>query len=418
VKIFTTGNVLNNSYNMTRFLRAKGVDAELFLDDSTPGGQNYPWWEHSELSPEELPEWIHYWHVTSSDFLRFSSRFKAMAAEFSKCDIALVTSWGPILSEAAGVPSVFYSYGTDLMAAHTRRELSEGFRRVLSLSKPGLRSLLLGLRQRHALKSSTDVVAIMMGWQIESYVRPLGLIPKMEKTRLAWRVEDYESNPIPDLVRRYEGYDLVFFMLTRHSWRSVWSDIKGNDKFIRAFAAFVRERQGKFRLICVEKGPDVSASKALIEELSIGEYTEWVPEMNKDALRGYYSLPNGVVVDQFWHDEWYRRYPADKGYPRIGFGSGSIEAMCARRPLITVFFDHEFYEGAKPPVLNAFSVSQIRGRLHEVVDMGSDGRRALADAAHDFVMRYHDWSAVTDRYIALLERTFKRRSGRASPAKG
>lgn len=412
MKVFTNGNVLNNSYNMTRFLRAKGVDAEMFLDDSSPGGQNYPWWEHTRLSATDLPPWIHYRRVSERDFLLRNHQFMEMAREFSKCDVALVTAWGPILSEAAQIPHVFYSYGGDLMAAHTSREMKEGLRRVLARKRPGIRPMLLGLRQRAALKRSTDLVAIMMGWQVESYVRPLGLIDKMVRTRLPWKVEDYESKPVADLVRKYEACDLVFFMLTRHSWRSLWSDLKGNDKFIRAFAAFVRERPGKFRLVCIEKGPDVGASKSLIEQLGISKYVEWVPEMNKDGVRSYYSLPNAVVVDQFWHDQWYLRYPADVGYPRIGFGSGSIEALCARRPLITVFFDREFYDGAEPPILSAFKIPQIRARLHEVVDMGEEGRRTLGDQGYAFVRRYHDWSGVTDRYISLLEATVRRRRDR------
>ena len=415
MRVFTTGNVLNNSYNMTRFLRAKGVNAEMFLDDTTPGGQNYPWWEDSSLAPDRLPDWIHYRGVSATDFLRQGRQFRAMAAEFAKCDVALVSSWGPILSRAAHVPHIFFSYGGDLMAAHTTRQLREGLRRVLQGARPGVRETLLGLRQRQALKSS-DLVAIMMGWQIENYVRPLGLIDKMVLMRMPWRIEDYEVRPVADLVRKYAAYEVVFFMLTRHSWRSVWIDLKGNDKFIRAFAEFIRERQERFRLICIEKGPDVRASKDLIEKLGIAEYVEWIPEMNKDGMRAYYSIPNAVVVDQFWHDEWYVRYPADKGHPRIGFGTGSIEAMCARRPLITVFFDHEFYDGAEPPILKAFTVDQIHARLHEVVDMGKDRRCTLGNEAYSFVSRYHGWSGVTDRYISLLEATIRKRR-RAPPGK-
>ncbi|MFL5482617.1 MAG: hypothetical protein ACJ8AK_10555 [Gemmatimonadaceae bacterium] len=401
---------------MTRFLRAKGIDAEMFLDDSSPGGQNYPWWEHASLSPDNLPEWIHYRRVSERDYLLKSQAFRKLSSEFARGDIALLTAWGPILASAAGIPHVFYSYGGDLMAAHTRRELTEGVRRVIGGKRPGIRPTLLGMRQRKALQESTDVVAIMMGWQIENYVRPLGLIGKMARTRLPWRVDDYEANPVAELVRKYDSFDVVFFMLTRHSWRSLWSDLKGNDKFIRAFAAFVHQRPGNFKLICIDKGPDVEASRQLISRLGIERYVEWIPEMNKDGMRAYYSLPNGVVVDQFWHDEWYRRYPADEGYPRIGFGSGSIEALCARRPLITVFFDREFYDGAEPPILKAFTVPEIHARLREAVDMGPERRRELGERGHAFVRRYHDWSVVTDRYIALLEETMRKRGRRPQKA--
>jgi hypothetical protein len=221
MKVFTYGNVLNNAYNVTRFLRARGVDAEMFLDDSAPVGQNYPWWEHKDLSPDNLPDWIHYHRVTATDILLRRPAFQRMASEFAACDVALVCHWGPILAQAAGVPTLFYSYGGDVAVAHTSRELKEAARRLWRRNKPGLRSILMGLRQRHALKTYVDRIGILMGYQVDNYVRPLGLTDKMVHLRLAWDVEAYEPNPQQSLVDRYASYDLVYFMLARHSWSSV-----------------------------------------------------------------------------------------------------------------------------------------------------------------------------------------------------
>jgi glycosyltransferase involved in cell wall biosynthesis len=409
VKVFTYGNVLNNAYNVTRFLRARGIDAEMFLDDSAPTGQNYPWWEHRDLSPENLPSWIHYHRVTATDILLQREPFKQMARDFSACDIALVCHWGPILAQAAGVPTLFFSYGGDVAVAHTSRELREAARRVAHLNKPGIRDIMMGLRQRRALKEHVSRVGILMGYQIDNYVRPMGLVPKMVKLRLAWDIEAYEPNPQQALVDKYAEFDVVYFMLTRHSWTSVWNDIKGNDKFIRAFARLVREKRANVRLVCIEKGPDVAASKQLIRSLGIESAVEWVGEMTKDSMRAYYSLPNVVVADQFWHDDWQKRFPADTPVPRIGFGSGSIEALSAKRPLITVFFEHEFYEGAEPPILRAFREDEIFERLIESIEMGPDGRRELGERGHAFVMKYHDWRVTIDMYIRQLEEIHARK---------
>jgi hypothetical protein len=129
---------------------------------------------------------------------------------------------------------------------------------------------------------------------------------------------------------------------------------------------------------------------------------EWVQEMNKDQMRGFYSLPNVVVVDQFWHDEWQQRFPADSPLPRIGFGSGSIEALSAKRPLITVFFDQPFYGGATPPVLYAFREDEIYTRIVESIEMGDEGRREMGERGHAFVMKYHDWRTTIDAYTEQL----------------
>jgi glycosyltransferase involved in cell wall biosynthesis len=403
LKVFTYGNVLNNAYNVTRFLRARGIDAEMFLDDSAPVGQNYPWWEHRELSPDQLPSWIHYHRVSATDILLQREPFMRMAREFATCDIALVCHWGPILAQKAGVPALFFSYGGDVAVAHTARELVEAGRRLARFNKPGIRGILMGLRQRRALKQHVSRVGILMGYQIENYVRPIGLVPKMVKLRLAWDIAAYEPNPQPALVEKYAAFDVVYFMLARHSWTSVWNDLKGNDKFIRAFARLVKDQRANVRLVCIEKGPDVDASKQLIAALGIEGSVEWVGEMTKDSMRAYYSLPNVVVADQFWHDDWQKRFPADTPVPRIGFGSGSIEAMSAKRPLITVFFEQEFYDGAEPPILRAFREDEIYERLIESVDLGPEGRRELGERGHAFVMKYHDWRATIDMYIVQLE---------------
>jgi glycosyltransferase involved in cell wall biosynthesis len=402
MKIFLYGNVLNNAYNLTRFLRQHGYDAEMFLDDTAPSSQNYPWWEHGSLAPDALPSWIHYHRVTLADFTFRRRRFREMARQFSACDVALVSHWGPILAEAADVPCMFFSYGGDLLVAHSRREVHEMGRRLLRRNKPGLRQFLVGLRQRKALQRHVSVIGIAMGYQIDNYMRPLGLLPKMVKVRLAWDIDEYLPRPDSALVAKYEQFEIVYFMLARHSWLSVWNDLKGNDKFIRAFARFVKGRKANVRLVMISKGPDVGASRRLVTKLGIDDAVEWVTEMPKDHLRRYYSLPNVVVVDQFWDDRWRERYPMDVT-PRIGFGSGSIEALCAKRPLITAFFEQEFYEGDTPPILSAFTEDEILVQLNRSLDLGAAGRRSLGERGHEFVRKYHDWRTTTAMYSRQLE---------------
>ncbi len=401
MKIHTYGNVLNNSYNLTRFLRAKGIDAEMFLDDTSLSGQDYPWWEDADVTADALPPWIHYHPVTRADVLRNSAPFRGMVSAFRNCDAALTCSWGPILSAAADVPSFFYSYGGDLVVAHTAKALRDGARRMVAGYRPGIRDVLLGRLQRRAL-DHVSRIGVSNAYQIENYVRPLGLLPKMVRTRLAWDLDAYAPQPSPELAARYEAYDMVFFMLTRHVWCSVWNDIKGNDKFIRAFAAFVRSGSRPTKLIMVEKGQDVDASKALVRALGIERHVDWISEQNKDGMRRYYSIPNVVIVDQFWHDDWKRCYPGDAPLPRMSFGSGSIEALAARRPLISAFFDHEIYDGESPPILTAFTVPEILERLHECAAIGPEGLRDYGERGHAFVRRHHDWRVTTDLYISHL----------------
>ncbi len=403
MKVYTYGNILNNSYNLTRFLRAKGVEAEMFLDDSSPSPQDYPWWEDSLLSPESLPEWIHYYQINPSFY--FPNRaFKKMIEDFSDCDVALVCHWGPIIARRAGVPFFFYSYGTDLNIAMVGQNLKSAAHNLARFEKPvGLRwTSLMGVLQRRALRKA-DRIGVMMGYQVYNCVQKLGLLSKMVPVRLVWDIDKYQPQEDIELVEKYKKYEIVYFMVARHTWKSVWRDFKGNDKCIRAFARFVNEKKPNVRLVCIEKGADVGASKKLVTSLGIETYVEWVAEMNKDGIRAYNSLPNVVVLDQFWHDDWQRRWPEDKPNPAFGFGSASIEALSACRPLITIFFDEKFYDGDRPPVLSAFKEDEIYERLVQTLEMGAEERRELGKRGREFVVKYHGWENTTDMYIDVLE---------------
>lgn len=412
MKVFTYGNTLNNSYYLTKFLRAKGIDAEMFLDNSSKYGQDYPWWEDAHLTPDTLPEWIHYYPI-KPNFLFPNSEFKKMIAEFSKCDVALVSGWGPIVASTAKVPFFFFSHGADIDVTFFNEKLRKALRDIVHFKKPsGIKSaLLFGSKQRKAINKA-DRIGILMGYQINNYVKKMGLLHKMVLIRLPWDIEKYKPAYNPTVEKKYNKYDLVYFMSTRHSWKSIWNDVKGNDKFIRAFARFVKEKKPNVKLVCVHKGQDVSASKKLIASLGIENHIEWINEINKDGIRAYNSLSNVIVVDQFWHDDWLKKFKEDIQHPRVGFGATGIEALCASRPLISLFFDEDFYDGNHPPMLSAFTEKEIYQRLVESLEMGVEGRKELGKRGYEFVKKYHGWENTVNLYIDTLKEILEERAGK------
>jgi glycosyltransferase involved in cell wall biosynthesis len=411
MKVHVYGNALNSAFNMTRFLRAKGVDAEMFLDDISPFGQDYPWWEDKNLSATNLPPWIHY-YPSRPFFLRPNKVTRRMIADFSRCDVALVCGMGPILAMKAKVPFILYAIGSDLNALGVGIEVTSLFRSrmpMLARFKRLVKLLTYSPFQIRAIEREADKVLVLMGYQVNPLVNKYGLAWKTSKARLPWDTLAYASPLDQALYERYKIYDTVFFMIARHSWRSVWDDTKGNDKFIRAYARFVKEFKPNARLITISKGIDVGASRRLIDDLGIGSYVEWVSEMDKNGIRSFESLPNCVVVDQFWHNEWYRKYPEDPIKPVLGFGCGSIEALSAGRPLITTFTDEAFYEGHSPPILSAFTEDEIYRRIVQVHSMNPEERRDMGEAGRAFVYQWHDWRNVTTLYIDALEETHRKR---------
>ena len=89
------------------------------------------------------------------------------------------------------------------------------------------------------------------------------------------------------------GADKYFFSAARHEWAGQLSsepDKKGNDIVIKAFEKYVSitaDHQAK--LVFIEKGSDVPASKALIHDLGLDHLVVWLKEMNRSTLQKYYQ---------------------------------------------------------------------------------------------------------------------------------
>ncbi len=412
MKVHLYGNTLNNAYNLTIFLRKLGIDAECFLDDHSSASQDYPWWEDKDLSPTNLPAWIHY-YPTKPFFLFPSKNTKKMIKDFGKCDVALVSCFGPIVAMKANVPFVFYTVGGDLNCIDVKEELISVFRTQSSLKAKFLRLvkiLTYTPLQKKAIINYADKIMVLMGYQINPYIKKFNLESKTIKARLAWDINKYSIEPDTILYEKYKTFDIVFFMIARHAFSSIWLDVKGNDKFLRAFASFVTNGNKNVKLILVNKGVDVHLSKKIISDFGIDKYVEWVEQMDKDGVRAYESMPNCVVVDQFWHDDLAIRYPLDKGNLKMGFGSGAIEALAASKPLITAFTEKAFYEENMPPILYAFTEKEIEGRLHEVYNMTNEEKEAMGKKGFEFIYKWHDYTNVLNLYINALKDVLSKRS--------
>lgn len=409
MKVHLYGNTLNNSYNLTIFLRKHGVDAILFLDNHSPAAQDYPSWEDKDVTLDNLPEWIQY-YPTKPFFLFPSEITKKMIKDFASCDVALVCGFGPILAMKAKVPFVFYSIGSDLNLLGVWVEVKSIFIAPSTIKARFLRLvkiLTYTPLQKIALQKHAKKILVLMGYQVNTFINKYNLQDKTTKGRLAWDINKYAVNSVSNLYEKYKTFDIVFFMIARHGFSSIFLDPKGNDKFLKAFASFVANGNKNVKLVLINKGTDVNLSKKIIHNFSLNIYVEWVEQMDKDGIRAYESLPNCVVVDQFWHNDLGDRYPLDRGNLKMGFGSGAIEALAASKPLITSFTDFDFYENIIPPALSAYTETEIEARLHEVYNMTPMERNELGRKGYDFVYKWHDYTRVTEKiYIKALKEVY------------
>jgi glycosyltransferase involved in cell wall biosynthesis len=378
----------------------------MFLDDLSDYEQDYPWREDPTLSKDRLPDWIRYYPVkpTKFDYHYASGKFGKMIHAFSKCDVALVNSVGAIIAMKAKVPYFFYSLGNCLDMAMIGPRISKGLINLLYLQKPvGLfNTLTIGFLQRRAIRNA-NLIGIVMGYQVDTHAKYLGILDKIKLIRLPWDIKMYEYNFNKALQEKYDPFDLVYFMPTRHVWASLWkSDFcKGNDKFIKAFAKLLQEKKPNARLVCVDKGPDVSHSKALIDELGIGDYIEWIEEIDKGGIKMYNSLDNVVIVDQFGHDDWKQRWPHNDKFG-IGFSAIGFEAMSAKNILISTFTDTQFYADQFPPMFEAFSIDDIYRQLIAITELTKEERENIGEQAYQFFYNHHNWDSATDVFIEVL----------------
>ena len=431
LKIHIYGNVLNNGYYLGQVFIKLGYEVTLFLDRESPFSQDYPWWEDPSLSETNLPSWIKYYNFKPNFFFT-GSRERKLYKDFAQADVALVCSYGPIVAGKAGIPFVFYSYGEDLNIADTKRGLYRVLNQLIRFRRPSgiIKYLTIGIVQRYYLKKA-KFVGIAMGYQIP-YLRAIGVFHNYKKIRLVLNLDNYKFKKSAELENKYKSYQRVFFMISRHVWSSLWREaVKGNDKFIRAFASYVREERPNVKLILIEKGVDVNKTKELIEELGISEYVDWVKEMNKDGIKAFLALNNLVVVDQFWHDSWYKLYPEDLNIPLVRqfiasgknellslirdeqlsivtFGAASIEAMVAKRPLITVFTDFDFYDRELPPHFNAFTEYEIFNVLKKIHKMTDSQLEEVGQQEYDFIYKFHRYDVSINLYLDLLYKAIQK----------
>ena len=185
---------------------------------------------------------------------------------------------------------------------------------------------------------------------------------------------------------------IVIFGPARHHWRSGDGNwLKGNDVLLRG-AARVLAQGRQFRLVLVEWGQEVDASKALIDELEIGGVVKWVQPMDKQELWRMICRSH-AVADQFV-------------LPAMG-GIG-IETLALGRRLISHIDTPTLarFFGSSPPVLAAGSIEDVAMRLAAVIT-DPDDRAGIGLAGRKWLETYHSPTRILnlqiEAYRSLLE---------------
>ena len=388
MKIALIGNVANVAYQTCKFLRRKGVQADVFVNDVELQHVGTNPVSHDPDIFEQKPEWLiikqmpkpgqGIWgqpgfriiHKLPQHALYRYNLFK----ELRTYDLLESFNCAPFWIRYIGKPYISFATGSDL------RELTK-------------RDTKQGRKAREIFKHAEIVFFGPDPGHIER-VRTLQL-----KNSYPYRqIIDTEFYRPNTALRQSERRDeLVIFHPSRQDWTYQGAErdlagLKGNDKLIRGFARFVKDGH-KAKLILLDRGPDSENTKQLLSELQIWQQVELLAEMNRHDLVHYYNHAD-VVADQFTTG---------------GMGLIGLEAMACGRPLFVYLDEYTTnlcYEEF-PPVLNCSKENEIYEQLKQALAI--DSREEIGARARKWIMRYHHWEKVIDRLIWHYETVLGRK---------
>lgn len=432
MRVLHVGNVANNAYNNAKFLRRKGIEADvLCYDYRHVMGQ--PEWEDAAFDgqPDEFdPDWNALdlggfqrpaWFIQEELATRVPGRRRQLFRGQFRLErlvrdpirwLQVYVKYRLESGRAAGEPhprlvdcfrihpvrKCFERWfaGYDLIQAYATEPIhawlfGEG-RPYVAFEHGTMREIpfensttgrLLTLAYRKAgrvIITNPDVVASAKRLGLGNFL----FIPHP--------VDETKYRPQPSRVRqellnRHQA-DLILLAPSRHNW-----ELKGNDRFLRAVARLRKDSSCRPLLILSDWGQEVDRSKSLIDALGLGPSVVWTPPLNKMTLIDYYNAAD-VVLDQF----------------TLGvFGTVTPEAMACGKPVI-MHFDrptHEWCFGEMPPVVSAKTDDEIFRALMDLA--GDPGRRAaLGQASREWVVKHHGWELVADRQISVYRELLQR----------
>ena len=369
MKVACIGNTNNNLFSLVRYLRDRGVDADLLLLDNEtehfhPSADTFD--RDFESYTRTVPWGSAYpLHRVPADRIR---------SDLEPYDFLIGCSTAPAATQRIGRRlDIFAPFGGDFYAwpffriVHPRHQVAWcRFHRTQRAGIQAARCINIA-----ATNEATEAVLRRLAFRGERLNTgiPMVYTPLYNPETIA-RYYD-RSEGYPEFRRLRAEHDLVVFHHGRHIWKNApdrfsW---KGTDRLLRGFATFLRAEPGsRACLVTFEYGSDVQASRDLVAELGIAERVHWFPRMARKEIMVGLSLAD-VATGEF-HHSW--------------LVCGTIyEAQALAKPLLH-YREDRLYEGHVPelyPLMNAREPEEIAAALGDYVrrpgqyrEMGRRGR--------------------------------------------
>lgn len=437
MKVLHVGNIANNAYNNAKFLRRKGIEADVLCYDyrhimAEPEWEDaefdaevdeyHPDWSRVDLHGFKRPDWFRHLDLNALNRNHFGGRRQRFKGQYR-------LEWDLMRAKELARDTVRYlSLRWDYHRLVRHRRDPVAYRDIVSMA-PYVRYLgpymkrydivqaygLYEPRLALLVTPHTPFVAFEHGTMRDFPFEDSGngrwislvykkarkiVITNADSILVAKRIglTNFEFIPHPidetkfrpqatalsvELRNRY-GCESVLFSPARQNW-----SLKGNDKILRAFAHVLKRSKREVVLLLCAWGQEIERSRKLIEELGLERRVAWLPPLNKMRLREFYNAAD-VVLDQF----------------TLGaFGTTTPEAMACGKPVMLYLNEevHKWCLPEMPPIISAFTEAEIANRLMDLLEASAEERRLLGQRGRAWVEQYHGWELVAEKHRRLYQ---------------
>jgi hypothetical protein len=350
MKVGFVGNMNNHFFAAVRHLRDIGIDAELVIHANDPD-HFHPSQDSFSRKFIDFTQTV-YWGAP----MRFSAVSpKEVEATLARYDRLVVTGAAPAFLHRIGRSAdVFIPYGSDLAEMP-----------FFGIARPQKGALASPLTFPYHQRRGIQTARTLAGAYAAQFDRLFDVL-ETEGKRDWFPIPplyagEFSPENVPNLYGRSAWYhefkrvrescDVLLFHHTRHIWKSSVTklSLKSNDKLFRALARTISKYPDvRYHLICLEYGPDVEASRELIEELGISRNVTFFPLMGRKEL--FVGIALSDIVCAEYAVSW-------------NFGGTIIEGIAMAKPLLHYRDDSLYKQEELFPIMNAFTDEEMAAHL-------------------------------------------------------
>lgn len=391
MKVALIGNMNNNFYTLARYLNNEKINVTLFLlsDEQSHFKPENDTFKANDIDIKQLK-----WGALKNFY---STSVQAIKNDLIGYNKIIACGYSLAFLQKANIKiNIFIPYGSDL----TVLPFMQYSRNPIFFIKYNIFSYF----QRKAIVNALYIFMEPMAEVMESRLQKLSIKGERKHHGIPFIYnKDFSLNKIADYSSQSKYWEvfeeirnnneIIIFHHSRHYWKTPDYDkvsYKGNNKLITGFSEFKKKFNNvKACLILFEYGPDVQASKDIINELGIETDVRWMPLMSRKEILIGMSFSDIVVgaLEFSW------------------FSYGVVhEALSMSKPLIhhrKSELYKEFYEQLYPMI----SINTSEGVYNTLVDLYKNKHKyqEIGKGGKDWFDKYFVDEAISRLKLALQQ---------------